>query len=201
STLALLPPALGIILTAPLSPILSRRLGLRRTACASLSLCAVGTFTCDLTATVGTYWSMMPGLFLLWAGIGLGMLGPTEAILGSLSSARLGVASALNDLTRELGAAIGIAITGTAFASAYRSRVVSAADDHRVSALLRSPAVMGLDPAHVDRGHALPIAVLRDGVIDGWQAAFFVLAALLVTGALFTLSTVSLTPEPEGKSG
>ena len=47
----------------------------------------------------------------------------TSAITESLPAAQQGVGSALNDLAREVGGAIGIAVIGSVLASSYSSHV------------------------------------------------------------------------------
>ena len=59
-----------------------------------------------------------------------------EAIVESLPAAKQGVASAMNDVSRELGGAVGIALIGSALTVGYRSSV-----DHQSA---------GLDPALVE---------------------------------------------------
>ena len=54
-------------------------------------------------------------------GVGLAMTPATNAIVSSLPTAKQGVASAVNDTTREIGTALGIAIMGSMFNSGYRS--------------------------------------------------------------------------------
>ncbi|WP_372666244.1 hypothetical protein [Amycolatopsis kentuckyensis] len=49
----------------------------------------------------------------------------TEAITGSPARDRQGVASALNDVTRELGTALGVALLGTILTAGYRAAVDS----------------------------------------------------------------------------
>src|SRR4029077_4221889 len=56
---------------------------------------------------------------LLGAGIGLAMTPATNAIVSSLPAAKQGVASAVNDTSREIGTALGIAIMGSAFTTGY----------------------------------------------------------------------------------
>ena len=58
----------------------------------------------------GGYWSILPGLLVLGAGIGLLMSPSTTAITESLPEEHQGVASALNDTVREFGGAVGIAL-------------------------------------------------------------------------------------------
>jgi hypothetical protein len=60
---------------------------------------------------------------VLGLGIGLAMAPATEAVMGALPVEKAGVGSAVNDTTRELGGALGIAILGSIVSSAYRSNV------------------------------------------------------------------------------
>ena len=62
------------------------------------------------------------GLVTLAAGMGLSMPPATTAILGA-PPAKAGVASAVNDTTREVGGALGIAVLGNLMSSAYRSNI------------------------------------------------------------------------------
>lgn len=51
--------------------------------------------------------------------MGLSMTPSTEAITNALPENRQGVASALNDLTRELGSALSVALLGALVSSEY----------------------------------------------------------------------------------
>ena len=44
----------------------------------------------------------------------------TESIMGSLPPAKAGVGSAMNDTTRQMGGALGVAVLGSVFALVYR---------------------------------------------------------------------------------
>ncbi len=55
------------------------------------------------------------------AGIGIAMAPATEAIMGSLPKAKAGVGSAMNDVVREVGGTLGVAVLGSVLASAYAS--------------------------------------------------------------------------------
>jgi hypothetical protein len=63
------------------------------------------------------------GLIPLGAGMGLAMTPATGAITDALPAARQGVGSAMNDLARELGGALGIAVLGSLLQSGYRSNL------------------------------------------------------------------------------
>ena len=58
--------------------------------------------------------------FLITAvGIGLCVAPTTSAIMNAVPTEKQGVASAVNDTTREVGAAIGIAVAGSVLAAQY----------------------------------------------------------------------------------
>jgi len=57
--------------------------------------------------------------------MGLAMTPATTAITDALPVAKQGVGSAMNDLARELGGALGIAVLGSVLQSTYRSHLHS----------------------------------------------------------------------------
>jgi hypothetical protein len=78
-------------------------------------LLIVGRATAD-----SGYWLLALALLVLGAGMGLAMTPATAAITQALPAAEQGVASAVSDLARELGGALGIAV----FGSVRRNRIV-----------------------------------------------------------------------------
>src|SRR5207302_4640559 len=58
------------------------------------------------------------------AGMGMVTAPSTGAIVTSLPLNKAGVGSAVNDTTRELGGALGVAVVGSILASLYRADVV-----------------------------------------------------------------------------
>ncbi len=69
------------------------------------------------------------GIVLAAAGMALLMPPSTEAIVSSLPQSKAGVGSAVNDTTREVGGAIGIALLGSLLSIGYRSGVSSLVDN------------------------------------------------------------------------
>ena len=57
----------------------------------------------------------------LGLGMGLAMSPATEAIMGALPRARAGIGSAMNDVVREVGGTLGIAVLGSILSSSYGS--------------------------------------------------------------------------------
>ena len=70
-----------------------------------------------------SYWHFLVGVIPFGAGMALAGAPATTAIVASLPREKQGVASAINDVSRELGGALGIAILGSVLNSAYRSSV------------------------------------------------------------------------------
>ncbi len=66
------------------------------------------------------YTHILIGFCLVSAGMALTMAPATESIMGSLPRSKAGVGSAMNDTTRQMGGALGVAILGSVFATVYR---------------------------------------------------------------------------------
>jgi hypothetical protein len=72
------------------------------------------------TSTIDSgYGHVLISIMILGTGMSLAMTPATESIMGSLPLAKAGVGSAMNDTTRQVGGALGVAILGSVFASAY----------------------------------------------------------------------------------
>jgi len=116
-----LPFTVAMILVAPRSPEIAARLGKRGIISLGLLVQAVA-FLLMSTADASTgYWSIALLMGLLAAGMALVMPAASEAIISSLPQNKAGVGSAVNDTTREIGGALGIAGMGSLLASGYRT--------------------------------------------------------------------------------
>ena len=79
-----------------------------------------------IISRVGTgtpYLLMLAGLIPLGVGMGAAMTPATAAITEALPQAQQGVGSALNDLSREVGGALGTAVIGSIVTAVYRSHL------------------------------------------------------------------------------
>lgn len=95
------------------------RLGLRLVVFVGLLLLAAG-FGCLLTLRVdSSYLDLAWPLLVLATGIGLCTASTTSAIMNAAPDDKQGVASAVNDTVREVGAALGIALAGSVLAARY----------------------------------------------------------------------------------
>jgi len=120
---ATLPAALMFLLVAPRSAALADTYGFRRLVGAASFVSAAGFAMMAMLDPDSSYWLFAVGLVVM--ATGLGMIAPpaTTAIMSSVPLNQAGVGSAVNDTTRELGGAFGIAILGSIVTSAYRGSV------------------------------------------------------------------------------
>ncbi len=132
-------------------------------------------------------------MLVLAAGMGLTMAPATESIMGSLPPAQAGVGSAVNDTTREVGGALGVAVLGSVLSSVFGSRMVDVlaggqlpAEARRVAEHSVTGAVAVASEIGGEAGRAL-----RDGAtaafVDGLHTTSVVAAAFAAAGAVIAL--------------
>src|SRR4051812_31306158 len=118
---ALLPMALVVIPLSRVAPRIAARVGVRVAGAAGLGSMAVGLAIFATLDVDASYWHFLLGLLPFGAAMALAGAPATTAIVASLPREKQGVASAVNDVSRELGGALGIAVLGSVFNAAYRS--------------------------------------------------------------------------------
>jgi MFS family permease len=82
---------------------------------------AAGLVIISRVGSETSYLVMLAGLVPLGIGMGAAMTPATAAITEALPQAQQGVGSALNDLSREVGGALGTAVIGSIVTAVYRS--------------------------------------------------------------------------------
>jgi EmrB/QacA subfamily drug resistance transporter len=123
----LLPLALTMMVVAPISARIVERAGTKIVVATGLFIVALSVLSyVQLDASTG-YGTIFWRLMLFAVGMGLTMAPATESIMGSLPLAKAGVGSAMNDTTRQVGGALGVAIIGSVLSSTYGSQVGDAA--------------------------------------------------------------------------
>ena len=118
---ATLPSAIAMIIVAPRSPQIVGRFGTRRVTAVGMTMVSVGFFWFSNLTPTSPYWMIALGLVVIASGMGMSMAPASTAIVSSLPQNKAGVASAVNDVTREVGGALGIAVLGTILTSRYGS--------------------------------------------------------------------------------
>ena len=123
SAVSMLPMAATMMPFARLAPRIVARLGARRVCATGLALIAAAMAVLSQLTPSSGYWLLATGLVLLGAGMGLATTPATSGITSALPAAQQGVGSALNDLSRETGGAVGIAVLSSVLTAAYQSHL------------------------------------------------------------------------------
>jgi EmrB/QacA subfamily drug resistance transporter len=124
AALSLIPMALAMMPSARIvAPRLAAHVGMRRVTVIGLLLLTGGLLVLSVLDPRSSYWLLLAGLLPLGAGMGLAMTPATAAVTDALPPAKQGIGSAMNDLARELGGALGIAVLGSVLQSTYRNHL------------------------------------------------------------------------------
>ncbi len=108
--------------------------------------------------------------------------------MGSLPRERAGIGSAMNDVVREVGGTLGIAVLGSALASAYASTMDGAATG--LSGDAAAAASDSVGGAHAVAAHvggstgADLVATANQAFVDAMSTTAGIAAAVAVAGAL-----------------
>ena len=158
-------------------------LAIAGTALALMAQLQVGSSYFDLV------WRMM----LMAFGQALVMAPATESIMGSLPLAHAGVGSAVNDTTRQIGGALGVAIVGSVMSSTYASKISdlfaatpgagSAAEQAAKDSLGGTLAVAANVKAPTVLRETLSV-VAKSAFVDGMHSGVLVAAGAAFLGAV-----------------
>ena len=196
ATVAILPMALLMMLTSGLAPRIAGAIGARATMALGIALGTVGlVLMAGLVSVEGGYLSVLPGIVAMGLGMGLAMTPSTEAITSSLPRSQQGVASALNDVTREFGTALGVALLGAVLSAGYRTAIGPRLEG--VTAGTAETAREGVSNALAVADTAGPqaatlVSAAKESFVDGWQQGMWVGA-----GVMTVLLVVALVRGPQ----
>lgn len=204
STVALMPMAMLMMAASALAPRISAAAGNRATMTSGLSLGAGGLVLLATRVSVdGGYLSVLPGMAVMGIGMGMAMTPSTEAITSALPADKQGVASALNDVTREFGTALGVALLGAILTAGYRTEITDrltgiAPGDAATAAEGIASALTIADPS--DPTGARIVDAARRSFVDGWQQSMWagavVMTALAIGIAVFGPRTEEAERQP-----
>jgi DHA2 family multidrug resistance protein-like MFS transporter len=121
--LATLPLAVTLVAVAPRSAALAERLGTGPVMATGFVFVAAGFVVLSLIGPVTPYLVIAVAMVLLGAGMSLTAAPATGSIMSAVPQYKAGVGSAVNDTTREVGGALGIAVLGSISNAVYRSTV------------------------------------------------------------------------------
>lgn len=183
AAIALLPMPVFLLPTARLAPRLADRAGFAIVGFTGLAMIATGLLIIGLVATNFVYWQFAVGVAIFAIGMGLAGTPATTAITAALPQSKQGVASAVNDLSREVGSAIGIAVLGSVLTRVYSNGmepVVANLPENAAAAATSSIAFVDRIPLDQlgEQGEALVLAA-HQAFADAVSASVWVAASVL----------------------
>jgi EmrB/QacA subfamily drug resistance transporter len=191
----ILPLAAVLIVSAAVSPILARVVGVKLTVAAGLVAIAGGLWQiAAVSSEATTYPKVLPGLLLIGLGAGLLLPTATNSVVGSVPQGDSGIGSAANAVALQVGGALGVAVIGSVLSSRYQ--------DHMATALLgRHVPIADLHTILGSFGGALAVAAgvggatgallaraARTAFMSGDQVSLVVAAFVVAGGALLVLA-------------
>ncbi len=188
ASLRFLPMSPIMVLVATRTPRLAARFGAHRVVATGMSLVALGLLMFRGLETDTSYFYVFACIVPLTTGIAMAMSPMTASIMSAVPARRAGTGSAMNDATRELGAALGVAVLGSLAASRYShslDRVISSIPIGSRSAVRASL------PSALEHSKSLSAADARavtsaasQAFVDGIHFAVTVAAALAAIAAV-----------------
>ena len=184
---AMVPLALGLVMGAGSSLKLVARLGTTRVVTLGLVGLAALFATSLAWEPETAYWPL--GLWFFGLALSMGwIMGPaTDSVMGAVPEEKAGVASAMNDVARQVAGALGVAVIGSLVGSLYATRVEDATDALPADQAAAASDSVGAAVAIAERlpdgaGTALHHAATT-GYTDALGIGLAVAAAVALTGA------------------
>jgi hypothetical protein len=179
-----------MMIFAPLSARFVERVGAKAVVGAALTLTATGLVLSTGLDASSSYGAIAWRMVVMATGMALTMAPATDSIMGSLPLAKAGVGSAVNDTTRQIGGAVGVAVVGSVFSSIYSAEVAGATSGQpvppEVANGIKDSVGFALQAAARIGGSAgTELAdAARSAFIDGFHAGLIVGGVVAAIGAV-----------------
>lgn len=184
-----LPFAAVMMAIAPNSPKLAARFGANRVVAFGLICVAGAMFLFTISRIDTSYWALLPVMMTMAGGMAMVIPSMTGSIMSAVPMGKAGVGSAMNDTTRELGGALGVAVLGSLVASRYDSKLEPAlsllpgdlrarANESLAGALQAAGSVPGDSAAEVSR-------IAREAFVSGIHVAAIVAGCVVLVASAF----------------
>ena len=193
----MVPAGMFIILGSQVGGRLVRHVGVTRVVQLGLILEVLGLVVIAFVVSPSiTFSDLLLGWGLFGFGIGFASSQLTNVILSDIPAEKSGVASGTNSTVRQVGAALGVAVIGSVFASLTVSKTVAAVQATKLPAALQSTAVARIHAqgAGFPLPHGTPPAdaatlshALATGLTDAARPAILVAAGFVTLGAFLSL--------------
>ncbi len=179
----------------PLTPRLVERFGSRWMVIAGTGLIACASLVIATTTVDSPYVILFVGFALMALAFSIFIPASTEAVMTAVPAERAGSASAINQMARQLGQALGIAVIGSVAASGYRSgfpsRGVTGATAQAVAEARQSiTGAIGVSRGLPAAPRQAILEAAHLAFVHGMRLALVVAAVLAVLGAIFAARAI-----------
>jgi EmrB/QacA subfamily drug resistance transporter len=201
-----IPFAIGAGVTAPFAARAALRFGTKRIVAMGLLNMAIGLAIASRMDQHSSYWGhIIIGMVFMANGLSLVTSPSTDAIMGTLNRDKAGVGSAINDVGREVGGTLGVAIVGSVFVSLYTPKLASTFAGipnlvQNLPAGVYEIAQKSVGAAYQVAGRS-PAAIqdqvqeaVSDSFIHGFRTACVVASAVALVGSVIALVLLPSSP-------
>jgi len=190
--LRLLPMAVVSFISAAGSAKVAERLGTKLTVAIGIFIAAIGFFYLTRIAAVdASYLNIALAMSITSLGMGLTMSPATNSVMGSIPVSQSGIGSAMNNTTRQVGAALGVAILGSILNATYLARINAVSWPAQLPAEAMEAIRNSIQGAHIV-AQQVPVPQLAQMIIDQSNEAFTAGSAhaLMVATVILAITAV-----------
>jgi hypothetical protein len=143
-----------------------------------------------------SYGEIVIGMMIMSGGLGMAVSPATDSVMGSVPESKAGIGSAMNDTTRELGGAMGIAIFGTIMNNIYTDKVgqlsgqLSAMPESMLDAVsdsIQAAHMVAANPQVPDFARQLILDTANTAFVDGMTLAMLFGAVVMALSSILVL--------------
>ena len=210
-----IPFAVGAGVTAPLAARAALKFGTKRIVALGLFNMSLGLLIASRMDADSSYWGhVIIGMVLMANGLSFVTSPSTDAVMGSLPREKAGVGSAVNDISREVGGTLGVAVVGSVFVSLYTPQLVRSFE--KIPGLIdglnkTNPELYPMAQDSVGAAFAIsqqtPAALqplvmnaVSDSFVHGFQTACLVGVGMALVGSIFALKFLPARPTMDDSS-
>ena len=200
------PAAATVMIGAPIAGGLTKKFGPKVFAILGAAAMLFGMLWLTQLDVDSSYITVVIGLVAFGFGLGFAMAPMTDTVMAAVPVNLAGVGSATNDVSRELGSALGIAILGSVVNALYRSDVKDALVGTGVSAGVVDKVSDGIGVAVITAGQLATESPQLAGIVtnaanvafvDAITTVFYVGAAFIGAALLFAVVLVPMKMRSE----
>lgn len=187
ASLLMVPLMLPMMFLSPMVPNIVKKFGARKTISVGLFITAAAFVAMSTWTQTMTYWHLFGTMFVMMLGIAASMTPGTNILMSSVPRNRSGMGSATNDVTREFGGALGVAVLGAILSVSYEQNIRNVASQfgEQVQQGLESSLAVALQVAH-NLGPAAEsvINAAKDAFMSGISHAALIAAVIIFISAI-----------------